>query len=144
MHLGPRRFLVLFVLGLAGGLTIASVPLVGSGTASAAVDGSKARITTRSCSSTTCQITLTIVGVVKETPTGQVDFLLAGSAVPSTDDSCVAAPMIPINGSSARATCDASGLPQGRDRITASYSGDRNFDPSDTSKRIRVKNPSTI
>lgn len=139
--LNLRSGLFVLALCLTGGLTVASASLVGSGTASAAVQGSKTRITTSNCSTATCQITLTIKGIVKETPTGQVNFLITGAGAPSTGDSCLDSPMISINGSSARATCDATGLPAGHDDVRANYSGDTNFDPSSTSKRITVRNP---
>jgi hypothetical protein len=139
LYRGLRNGLFVSVLCLTSGLTVVSVPLVGSGTASGAVPGSKAKITTRDCSSTTCQITLTIKGIVKETPTGVVGFFLAGATAPLSGATCFDSPVILINGSSARATCVATGLPLGHHEITAKYSGDNNFDPSTTSKRIMVK-----
>jgi hypothetical protein len=40
---------------------------------------------------------------------------------------------------SATATCDAAGLAVGRHRITVSYSGDNDFNPSDITKPIKVQ-----
>ena len=98
------------------------------------------RIATRNCTTASCLIFATMTGVVKVTPTGTVEVLLAGVPVAATGGgACGAQPSLPLATAKATATCDAQGLPQGMHKISVSYSGDPNFDPSQTTRSIRVK-----
>ncbi len=128
-----------FVVALCSCLVVAGVVLLGIGTASGAVGGSKTKITTHQCTSATCPITLTIKGIVKVTPTGTVTFTIGHTDVGATGGgACAAYPMVPLRTATAIATCDAAGLSPGRVKITATYSGDSYFDPSTTTRTIRV------
>jgi hypothetical protein len=136
---GRRSGSLLLVFGLSTGLIGGSVGLA-PGAASGAVAGSKATITVKDCTTTSCMVTFTIRAVVKVTPTGTVSFGTGGATVMAAGGgSCSDEPMVATKGVSAAATCDATDLPQGRHKITATYSGDDNLDPSTTTKAIRVR-----
>jgi len=135
-----RKGTILRQLGaLAVGATAVCVCLGAVGTASGAVAGSKMRITTIDCTTASCQITVTMTGVVKVIPTGTVTFLLRGAVIGSTAGPCADESMSPQGVAKANATCIAAGLPEGTHKISVNYSGDNYFDPSTTTKSIRVK-----
>ncbi len=129
-----RRFATVLVVAAAG-----FVSLVAGNVASGAVAGSKVRISEAACTTSSCQITMTMTGVVKVTPTGTVDFLLGSSVIESTGGPCVNESMTPKGVAKASATCTAAGLPPGSHRISVAYSGDNYFDPSTTTRSIMVK-----
>jgi hypothetical protein len=79
-------------------------------------------------------------GIVKVSPTGTVSFLIGSVPVAgSGGDTCSVEPITAYRVASATATCDAVGLALGRHRITVSYSGDRDFNPSEVTKPIKVQ-----
>jgi hypothetical protein len=116
-------------------------PLIGAGRASGAVQGSKTKLTVKNCSTSSCLVTFTIKGVVKVVPTGTVSFTVGGSPVGASSGTCSLYPLTPLKGSTASATCDATGLAAGRESVTANYSGDNNFDFQRTTRTIRVHPP---
>jgi hypothetical protein len=120
-------------------LVAASSLLASTAFASGAVSGSKTTIKAPNCSPTSCLITWTMKGIVKVSPTGTVSFLIGSVPVAgSGGDPCSVEAITPYRVASATATCDAVGLAVGRNRITVSYSGDNDFNPSDVTKPIRV------
>ncbi|MGH9016354.1 MAG: Ig-like domain-containing protein [Acidimicrobiales bacterium] len=121
------------------GLSLGTFACLTAGAASAAVQGSKTHISTQRCTAASCSIIFLIKGAVPVAPTGTVDFLVDGAPAATSSGSCAAVPLVDERIPSAYATCSAVGLPQGRDRVTAVYSGDNNLDYSRTSKTIRVK-----
>jgi Bacterial Ig-like domain (group 3) len=143
MCLAPRNRPFLLVLCLVG-LGLGPLAVTGIGTASAAAPAVKARITTKSCTSASCLITLTVTGTMFVTPTGTVRFALGSAAVTATGGgSCSDDPMVATTGSSASATCDASDLPVGRHKVTAWYSGDDFVDPTNATRAVKVKGASS-
>jgi hypothetical protein len=134
---------LLSVCALSVSLTAVSGVLIETGRASAAVGGSKAKISVKDCSTTSCLITFTIKGVVKAIPTGTVNFLVGGSPVTTSAGACSLYPVTPLKGFTSSTTCDATNLPAGRDSVTAIYSGDSDFNPQDTTKKVRVRPPSS-
>jgi Bacterial Ig-like domain (group 3) len=137
---GP--LLVVCVLSVVA-LTAAAGPLFETGSASAAVSGSKTKIAVKDCSTASCLITFTIKGVVKAMPTGTVNFLVGGSPVGTSSGACSLYPVTPLKGYTASATCNASSLPAGRVAVTVDYSGDSDFNPQDTTKKVRVQPAAT-
>jgi len=124
---------------LVASIVTAGIGLIGMGDASGAVQGSKMTIRATSCTTSSCQITATMTGVVKVTPTGTVDFSIGRSIIVTTGGTCLDVPMVGLGIARASATCDATGLSRGTHMITVTYSGDSYFDPSTTTKAIRVK-----
>jgi len=120
-------------------MTVVSSAFVGSGAASGAVAGSKTKVTVKDCTTATCQITWTIKGVVKVMPTGTVSYFLGPSTIAATGGgACAAYPLVPLKAATASAVCSATGLSRGYNKISVSYSGDHYFDPSITTKTIKV------
>jgi hypothetical protein len=125
-------------------MAIGSVALVGGGSASGAARVSKFKITVKDCASASCQITMTIRAAIQETPTGTVTFLFDGSPIAANGGgSCFAEPVVPLTATSASVTCDATGLPTGRHKVSARYSGDNYFDPYWATKALTVKGASS-
>jgi hypothetical protein len=140
LRFGARVGHLLLGFSLFVGLAAGSVAMVGTGRASAAVQPRKATITTKNCTTEGCLITLTVKAAVPVTPTGTVMFDSGGTAIAAAGGGeCSDVPMVPRTMTSASATCDATGLTQGRDKVTATYSGDSNVDLTNASKTIRVK-----